>query len=93
MTTKNTTQSKSQNGFGAFKKMMDEGFERLDTLYGEIGRHHKQGVEQAGAAIDEAARFVKDAMGYTTQFTDEMRDWARQSTQRTAEMWSTVLAA
>jgi len=93
MTTKNTNQSKSQNGFGAFRKMMDDGFERLDTFYSEIGRHHKQGIEQAGAAVDEMARLAKDSMGYTSQFADEMRDWARQTTQRTAEMWGAVLTA
>lgn len=93
MTTKNTTQSKSQNGFGAFRKMMDDGFERLDTFYSEIGRHHKQGIEQAGSAIDEMARVAKDSMGYTSQFADEVYDWARQATRRTAEMWGAVLTA
>jgi hypothetical protein len=74
-----------------WQKMVADQMERLQTLAKEVERHEKSGLEQAGTAIDELVRLMKDSLAQTSRLSTEWRQMALEATQRAGEMIGSTL--
>ncbi len=86
-----TSKNAGKQTFGTWKKMVDDQLNRIETAYEEIGRYEKQAIDQAGAAIDEISRLMKDSLDYTVELSGEWRKLGNEALQRSGKFMGTVL--
>jgi hypothetical protein len=78
--------SQTQQTVDGFKKIIDDQLQRANSFQDELGRLEQKGIEQARAAVDEAAKLAKESLTYAAQLGAEWRKMAIEATRRATEM-------
>lgn len=87
MTSQTQQNDKTKNPAAAmFDKMAEENLARMESFYGEMSKLQEKGVEQTTAAIDEAAKLMKEQMSYGAKLATEWQKIALESSRQAAEM-------
>ena len=84
------TDPQNEIAMNAWKQLVDEQIQRLDTAFDEATRRHEQMVAQVNGTVDELSRLMKDSLSLQTQLTTEWMKIARGTTQRAGELVNSV---
>jgi len=77
--------------FGEWRKLMDEQWGRMDTMWSEVARIEKQGFEQVATAVDEMSRVLKGSLDFAQKASTEFRAVAEQTARRANEVVSSFI--
>lgn len=85
-TQQNETPKASAAAASLFDKMAEENIARMEAFYSEMTRLQEKSVEQTTAAIDEAAKLMKEQVAYGAKLATEWQRIALESSRQAAEM-------
>lgn len=79
------------NPYETVYSLFDQQFDRVDSIYDEVGRRQAQAVEQANRTISEVTKMTQDSILFTNQISVEWFKAARGTTRWASEImgsWS-----
>lgn len=86
--TKETAKAGVFDPYETVYTLFDQQFDRIDTLYDEVGRRQAQAVEQANRTISEVTKMAQDSIVFTNQISQEWFKAARGTTRWASEIVS-----
>ncbi|MCA9550696.1 MAG: hypothetical protein KC933_11720 [Myxococcales bacterium] len=91
MSTKTTSQTQQNEGpaaaaASAFDKMAEDNIARMEAFFQEMTKLQTKSMEQSVAAIDEAAKLMKEQMQYSAKLATEWQRMALETSRQAAQM-------